>query len=189
MEFLTLSDLNLGRPLPGNFSNSIHRNILPMKNILRNLTISLLTIVLIACTQTNTPTASNNSGPAKVITLTQTGCQFTETEAKDFAFTPKSADDCKKINGETLNNRKKQFKPLKLKPGKYIFRVTNSNVPYELGFYLRGRGLGLATLPKVSGGGLTQGKTQDYEIELKPGEYDFSCPLNPTPDYPLVVES
>ncbi|MBE9028594.1 hypothetical protein IQ266_02335 [filamentous cyanobacterium LEGE 11480] len=158
-----------------------------MRTYLRNFSIGLLTIGLVACNNANTQT-SNDTTPATIITLTQTGCQFTETEAKDYAFTPKSGDDCKQINQKTLGDRKSQFKPLKLKPGKYIFRVTNSNVPYELGFYLRGKGLSFATLPKVSGGGLTQGVTQDYEIELKPGEYDFSCPLNPTPDYPLVVE-
>jgi hypothetical protein len=65
--------------------------------------------------------------------------------------------------------------------------VTNKNVPYELGFYLRGSGLGRLTLPKVSGGGLTTGKTIDYAIDLKEGSYVYSCPLNPTPDYPIVV--
>ncbi|MGP1614552.1 MAG: hypothetical protein ACTS5Y_05780, partial [Pollutimonas bauzanensis] len=75
-------------------------------------------------------------------------------------------------------------------PGRYIFRVTNKDVPYELGFWLRGAGLtGRATLPSVSGGGLTQGVTKDYAIELKPGEYAYSCPLNPTPDYRLIVSN
>jgi hypothetical protein len=31
------------------------------------------------------------------------------------------------------------------------------------------------------------GKTRDYAIELKPGEYVYSCPLNTTPDYRLMV--
>jgi hypothetical protein len=76
----------------------------------------------------------------------------------------------------------------KLKLGKYIFRVTNKNVPYELGFWLRGATLAQrALLSSVSGGGLLQGKVQDYAIELKSGEYVYSCPLNPTPDYKLVV--
>lgn len=42
-------------------------------------------------------------------------------------------------------------------------------------------------LPRVFGGGLIAGKTYDYAIELIPGEYRYSCPLNPTPDYRLVV--
>jgi hypothetical protein len=53
---------------------------------------------------------------------------------------------------------------------------------------LRGEGIaGRVTLPSVSGGGLLAGKTQDYVIDLQPGEYVYSCPLNPTPDYRLVV--
>jgi len=44
-------------------------------------------------------------------------------------------------------------------------------------------------LPKVSGGGLELGVTKDYEIELVEGEYVYSCPLNSTLDYKLVVGS
>ena len=77
-------------------------------------------------------------------------------------------------------------KPLELKPGRYLFRVTNRSVP--LGFWLRGAGLvGRVKLPSVSGGGLTQGATKDYAVELKPGEYFYSCPLDTTPGYRLIV--
>ena len=58
----------------------------------------------------------------------------------------------------------------------------------EVGFYLRGSGIGRLFLPKVAGGGLTTGKTQDYPITLKEGSYVYSCPLNPTPDYRLIVK-
>jgi hypothetical protein len=135
------------------------------------------------------PAASTAAPNPNIITLTQTGCQFLESEGKNYQYKPKSADDCNRINGQTLDARKKSFKPLKLKPGTYTFRVANQGVPYELGFYLRGEGLSQVTLPKVSGGGLTPGTTQDYKITLKPGNYVMSCPLNPTPDYPIVVGS
>ena len=65
--------------------------------------------------------------------------------------------------------------------------MTNKNVPYGLGFWLRGEGFGRVTLPSVSGGGLNPGVTKDYVIDLKAGDYLYSCPLNPTPDYKLVV--
>ena len=123
-----------------------------------------------------------------VINLTQTGCQFLEPEGKDHEFKTLAAADCKAINKQNGEERLNASAPLELKPGKYIFRVTNQNVPYELGFYLRGSGFGRLTLPKVSGGGLTTGKTQDYHIDLKEGSYVYSCPLNPTPDYPIVVK-
>ncbi len=49
-------------------------------------------------------------------------------------------------------------------------------------------GLGQGNDRRRCGGGLTEGATQDYEIVLEAGEYLYSCPLNPTPDYKLVVE-
>ncbi len=150
----------------------------------------LLGIIVAAC---GAPSATSNipdsSGTEpRVIVLTQTGCQFLETEEQNYQFMPTSAADCNQINGDTLAEREPEFKPLELSAGDYIFRVTNQNVPYELGFFLRGKGAGGATLPRVSGGGLAEGITQDYLVSLRPGEYVFSCPLNPTPDYPLVVQ-
>jgi len=86
-----------------------------------------------------------------------------------------------------MNNLEKNVWP-RPKPGKYIFRVTNENVEYPLGFYLRGEGLlDKARLPKVSGGGILKGVTKDYEITLEEGDYVYSCPLNSTLDYKLVV--
>lgn len=126
---------------------------------------------------------------AQIIELTQTACQFVEIEGKDHGYSSNSKADCSEINSKTGDERLAKSEVLKLKPGKYIFRVKNENVPYALGFWVRGDGIvNRATLPSVSGGGLTQGTTKDYEITLKAGEYVFSCPLNPTPDYKLVVE-
>ncbi|MEM7757320.1 MAG: hypothetical protein AAF298_04205 [Cyanobacteria bacterium P01_A01_bin.40] len=160
---------------------------------------SLLLLLSVAACSGNQVTKSSSQPSAEsnlpvaeastptVIDLTQVGCQFLEVETQDLQYQPQSAEDCKKINSETLASRKSGFKPLNLEPGKYIFRVTNVNVPYELGFYLRGEGIKQVSLPKVSGGGLTEGVTKDYEVELTAGNYVFSCPLNPTPDYSLVV--
>jgi hypothetical protein len=124
-----------------------------------------------------------------VITLTQTPCQFVESEGTDHAYKSASAADCKTINAKSGADRVAASKVIRLKPGDYTFRVTNKNVPYGLGFYLRGQGItGRATLPSVSGGGLETGVTKDYKITLKPGKYYYSCPLNPTPDYELIVD-
>ena len=150
---------------------------------------SLSLVLLVGCSSQNQTNVSANSQSeaVTVINLTQTGCQFLETEARDYQYQPQQSSRCKEINAKTLAERKSKFKPLTLKSGNYIFRVTNSDVPYELGFYLRGSGVKKLNLPKVSGGGLVRGKTQDYKITLSPGNYVFSCPLNPTPDYPLIV--
>lgn len=129
-----------------------------------------------------------------VIELTQIGCQFLESEnGVDRGFSPQSPEDCKRINGGTAEERLAEHEVLELQPGRYVFRVTNKNVPYELGFFLRepdydwSNPVHQATKTAVSGGGLVQGKTQDYEVTLEPGEYIYSCPLNPTPNYRIVV--
>ena len=124
-----------------------------------------------------------------VIALTQTGCQFLESEGGvDHDFVPTQKADCEQINAETASERIGDEHTLHLEPGSYVFRVTNIDVPYMLGFYLRAESLiDRAFLPSVSGGGLHQGVTKDYAIDLEEGEYVYSCPLNTTPDYKLVV--
>ncbi len=130
----------------------------------------------------------------QIITLTQVPCQFLESEnGIDRGFKTTRKADCEAINAETGAQRLAEAKVLTLKPGRYIFRVTNKNVPYPLGFWLREKDydwrnpIHKLTKLSVSGGGLKTGTTKDYEVELEPGEYLYSCPLNPTPDYRLVV--
>lgn len=140
--------------------------------------------------------ASTGAGAAEhpqIIPLTQTGCQFLEPEGTDHGYTTTKKADCDAINAKTGADRIAKSKVIELKPGRYVFRVTNRNVPYDLGFWLRSKGYNFGnplhklTKTSVSGGGLSLGKTRDYAVTLKPGEYVFSCPLNTTPDYRLVV--
>ena len=130
-----------------------------------------------------------------VINLTQTACQFVESEnGIDHGYTSAEQADCEEINAKTGAERLASAEVLTLKPGKYIFRVTNKNVPYSLGFWVREKDYNWANplhklnKTSVSGGGLDTGTTLDYEVELKEGEYLYSCPLNTTPDYKLIVE-
>ena len=138
---------------------------------------------------------ADSSGNAQVIELTQIGCQFVESEnGVDHGYQPATADDCRTINSNTSEDRLSKAKVLRLKPGEYVFRVTNKNVPYQLGFWIResdyklGNPVHKLTKTSVSGGGLTLGTTKDYAVNLEPGEYLYSCPLNPTPNYRLIVE-
>jgi hypothetical protein len=131
---------------------------------------------------------------ATVIELTQIPCQFIESEnGIDRGFTTTQKADCDAINATTGSGRLAEAKVIALKPGPYIFRVTNKNVPYELGFWLRESDydwknpIHKLTKTSVSGGGLTTGVTQDYAVELQEGDYLYSCPLNTTPDYRLEV--
>ncbi len=130
---------------------------------------------------------------AEVIELTQTGCQFLEPEGTDHDYETTKKADCEAINARTADERLAKSEVLRLKPGEYLFRVTNRDVPYELGFWVRSVGydwrnpVHKLTKASVSGAGLTLGKTQDYAVTLEPGEYVYSCPLNTTPDYKLIV--
>ena len=124
----------------------------------------------------------------ETISLTQTHCQFIEAESEEFHFTASSPDQCKAINAKTSEKRLRVAQPLRLKAGDYVFRVKNRDVPYELGFWLRGAGILRWRLPNISGGGIVTGSAHDYAISLQPGEYRYSCPLNLTPDYVLIVE-
>lgn len=136
------------------------------------------------------PAGAGDPASSTIINLSQEACQFVESEnGVDRGYSSSKRADCEAINARTGAARLAEAKTLELEPGAYIFRVTNVDVPYELGFWLRGDGVVNRTLlPSVSGGGLTEGTTQDYVVELKPGNYVYSCPLNPTPDYRLVVK-
>ena len=86
-----------------------------------------------------------------------------------------------------------QFEPqkLELKAGPYVFKVVNKNVEHEVGFYLRkktadGKG---KPLPNSDAGHLKAGQSGTTGVvELEPGEYIYSCPLNPTPHYVITVK-
>ncbi len=136
---------------------------------------------------------STPAAAAEVVTLTQTGCQFVEPEGGDKGFQTMKKADCEAINAKSGDQRIAESDVIRLKPGDYVFRVTNQNVPYELGFWLREKDydwrnpLHKVSKISVSGGGLQPGTAKDYEVTLKPGEYLYSCPLNTTPNYRLVV--
>ncbi len=137
--------------------------------------------------------AISTANAAQVIELTQTPCQFIEPEGGDKAYPSTSKAECDAINAASGQARVADAEVMTLKPGDYIFRVTNRSVAYSLGFWLREADydwknpIHKLTKTSVSGGGLKTGVALDYAVTLKPGEYLYSCPLNTTPDYRLVV--
>lgn len=146
-----------------------------------------ITFALATISFTGTATAED----AQIIEFSQVNCQFIESENDvNHGYESNGKADCENINEQTLEERLAAAETLELKPGKYIFRVTNVSVDYPLGFYVRGASLiDKARLPRVSGGGLEKGVTKDYEITLEEGEYVYSCPLNSTPDYKMSVSA
>lgn len=160
----------------------------------RTAALGALVILAVAAAGALQRAAAKTAGAPEVIQLTQVACQFLESEnGVDYKFKTGRKSDCERINATSGGDRLAKARVMELKPGRYIFRVENRNVPYELGFWLRSSGydwrnpIHRLTKTSISGGGLALGMTQDYRVELKPGEYVYSCPLNPTPDYRLVV--
>lgn len=82
---------------------------------------------------------------------------------------------------------------LKLEAGKpYVFEVTNEGVDHPLGFVIAPKGktdqeyhIKNAYLSKTIEDGEAATSKQ---VTLEKGEYVYFCPLNPTPQYSLIVE-
>ncbi len=81
---------------------------------------------------------------------------------------------------------------LNLKPGKYIFEVSNVGVDHELGFVIvptengkEGEHIKDGYLKKTINAGET---SRSQVVELKAGTYNYFCPLNPTPHYQIIVK-
>ena len=84
---------------------------------------------------------------------------------------------------------------LELKPGKYQFKVSNKDVDKDLGFVIQKSSDKDADVMKTAVPNsfttalIKKGETQSTGIvELKAGEYVYSCPLNPTPHYIITVK-
>ncbi|MEE9408816.1 MAG: hypothetical protein V3V28_12160 [Polaribacter sp.] len=65
--------------------------------------------------------------------------------------------------------------------GTYIFEIANNNVGHNVGFVLT---------PKsdVTAQVVNNTKGTSKKVILKKGKYIYFCPLNPTPQYTLIVE-
>ncbi len=82
---------------------------------------------------------------------------------------------------------------LTLKPGNYIFEVSNKSVDKEVGFVIApateegkaGEHIKAGYLKKT----IKKGESSSSnEVILTPGTYKYFCPMNPTPEYTLVVK-
>ena len=77
-----------------------------------------------------------------------------------------------------------------LKEGAYVFEISNNNVGHQVGFVLAPKSnpdahIKTAYVTKVVVNNSTESSNVTY---LKKGEYVYFCPMNPTPQYTLVVE-
>lgn len=84
---------------------------------------------------------------------------------------------------------------LNLTAGKYQFRVVNKNVDKDLAFVIQKEKnkdadvMETAVPNSFTTAYVKKGEVQYTGIvELKDGNYVYSCPLNPTPHYKLIVK-
>lgn len=81
---------------------------------------------------------------------------------------------------------------LKLKPGAYIFEVTNKKVDREVGLVVANLNEDGAAGEHIKEGYLSnainKGETaRSQVVVLEEGSYKYFCPLNPTPEYNITV--
>ena len=101
------------------------------------------------------------------------------------------AQDAKTVS---LEQTKGEFtvKELKLSPGEYVFEVSNKGVDHPVGLVVAPEGKTdkdhhiqnayLLSTPKDGE------SAKSKVVSLKKGTYVYFCPLNPTPQYKLIVQ-
>jgi len=98
------------------------------------------------------------------------------------------------IKTVALEQTKGEFtqKAITLSEGTYVFEIANVGVDHEIGFVLAQKGntdaannikeaYVTANVPKNN-------KGTSNKVTLTKGEYVYFCPLNPTPQYSLIVQ-
>ena len=92
----------------------------------------------------------------------------------------------------SLEQTKGEFtqKQITLSEGTYIFEIANNNVGHNVGFVLAPKSnikahIKNAYVQEEVGNNTKQ---TSKKVILKKGEYVYFCPLNPTPQYTLIVQ-
>ncbi len=100
----------------------------------------------------------------------------------------------KQVKTVALEQTEGEFtqKGLTLSAGTYVFEIANKEVGHDVGFVLAPKGhtdqahhIKNAYVTAVVANN-TKGHSK--EVTLEKGEYVYFCPLNPTPQYTLVVK-
>jgi hypothetical protein len=121
-----------------------------------------------------------------VLVLHTIVCAFQDGEPDALPYTAVTPAECEKVTRQTGELRRKNFKRLRIRAGKYIVRAVNVNVPWGTGFELRGERD--VALPKISATDIAQGTGKEMKITLESGQYVYSDPVSKTPLYDLLVE-
>jgi plastocyanin len=105
-----------------------------------------------------------------------------------FAFNT-NAQEVKTVSLEQTKGEFTQ-KEITLSEGTYIFEIANNNVGHNVGFVLAPKSDVKAHIKNAYVTAEVQNNTKETskKVALKKGEYVYFCPLNPTPQYTLIVE-
>lgn len=81
-------------------------------------------------------------------------------------------------------------KEITLEEGDYIFEISNNNVGHQVGFVLAPKSnpdahIKTAYVTKAVANNSTESSRVTH---LEKGEYVYFCPMNPTPQYTLIVK-
>jgi plastocyanin len=100
----------------------------------------------------------------------------------------------KDVKTVSLQQTKGEFtqKSVTLSEGTYVFEISNTGVGHDVGFVLAPKGKTDAA-NHIKNAYVTEvvkndTKGHSKEVTLTKGTYVYFCPLNPTPQYTLVVE-
>ncbi|MBC8754409.1 cupredoxin domain-containing protein [Kordia sp. YSTF-M3] len=100
----------------------------------------------------------------------------------------------KDVKTVSLEQTKGEFtqKSITLSEGTYVFEISNTGVGHDVGFVLAPKGKTDAA-NHIKNAYVTEvvkndTKGHSKEVTLTKGTYVYFCPLNPTPQYTLVVE-
>ena len=100
--------------------------------------------------------------------------------------------NAQEVKTVSLEQTKGEFtqKQITLSEGTYIFEISNTNVGHNVGFVLAPKTNVKAHIKNayVKEQVKNNTKQKSNKVVLKKGEYVYFCPLNPTPQYTLIVE-
>lgn len=100
----------------------------------------------------------------------------------------------KAVKTVSLEQTKGEFtqKALTLSAGTYVFEIANTEVGHDVGFVLAPKGKTDAAnhIKNAYVTEVVKNNTKGHSkaVTLAKGEYVYFCPLNPTPQYTLIVE-
>lgn len=142
-----------------------------------------LTVATLAVVDAEAAGLVDDTTDPPTLRLSQAPCRFVEAEP-DASWDAAGPEDCRAFHQERFDGR--GHRAVRVDAGPWQIAVTNASVGRTVGLWLRSEDPSEA--PLVSSGGVEPGETLTWLVDLAPGRYLYSCPLNPTANYLLEVQ-